>query len=173
MNKLAQRLLTFFIGIPLVVMIIFFSFFHHLLLNITVVIFSVLAAVELHKLFSENIKMPPIWQSYLKIIIKNNTKDNRDQKRKKRRIKNRKTSFTPFHHLNSYSHIEEVYKRLPNSSFFLKLSKNLVGNDEVRRNTLNILVFVEGVSQLQSLTGQIDIVDDHLVFCDIHDLGML
>ena len=63
MNKLAQRLLTFFIGIPLVVMIIFFSFFHHLLLNITVVIFSVLAAVELHKLFSENIKMPPIWLS--------------------------------------------------------------------------------------------------------------
>lgn len=87
MNKVLQRLLTFFIGIPLIVGIISLSHMNHLLLNIVIVIFSVLASVEFHHLFSQNVKMPnvvfssilcailPI-VSYLTILISPQNADN-------------------------------------------------------------------------------------------------
>lgn len=58
MNKVLQRLLTFFIGIPVVVGIICLSYLNHLLLNVVLVLCSVLMTIELHNLFSVNIKMP-------------------------------------------------------------------------------------------------------------------
>ena len=47
MNKLAKRLLTFFIGVPAVFAIIFFlPFYRHLVWNIVVIFFSAVGAVE-------------------------------------------------------------------------------------------------------------------------------
>lgn len=46
MNKVAQRLLVFFIGIPTIVLIIFFGFYNHIILNVLAVVFSALAANE-------------------------------------------------------------------------------------------------------------------------------
>jgi phosphatidate cytidylyltransferase len=47
MNKIIQRLLVFFIGVPAIVALIFFlPFYNHLALNIIVVLFSAVGAVE-------------------------------------------------------------------------------------------------------------------------------
>ncbi|MDR1252410.1 MAG: phosphatidate cytidylyltransferase [Treponema sp.] len=48
MKKMLQRLLIFFIGLPLVVFVVcFLPYFHHLALNLTVIVFSALGAAEL------------------------------------------------------------------------------------------------------------------------------
>jgi phosphatidate cytidylyltransferase len=48
MRKMLQRLLVFFIGLPLVILIVYFlPHYHHLALNITVMVFSALGALEL------------------------------------------------------------------------------------------------------------------------------
>jgi len=46
MNKLIERLLIFFIGLPAVTAIVLFNFRHHLLFNIVVIIISGIGAVE-------------------------------------------------------------------------------------------------------------------------------
>lgn len=61
MSKVSQRLLTFFIGIPLVVGAIYPAFMNHIVINSVAVVFSVLCAIELHNLFSVKAKMPPVW----------------------------------------------------------------------------------------------------------------
>lgn len=59
MSKVVQRLLTFFIGIPLVLGIVFFDpSRYHYILNFLTCIFSALAASELYSLFSTKTKLP-------------------------------------------------------------------------------------------------------------------
>ena len=53
MSKTVQRLLTFFIGIPLIVGIVFLSYFNHLILNIVISVISVIAATEMYNIFSK------------------------------------------------------------------------------------------------------------------------
>src|SRR5574344_438589 len=59
MSKVIQRLLVFFIGIPVVLGIVFLNYYNHLPLNIVLVIFSALATCELYSLFSTKIKLLP------------------------------------------------------------------------------------------------------------------
>jgi len=54
MTKTNQRLLTFFIGIPLVLTIVFCNFFNHLLLQIAIGIFAVLGANELYNMIASS-----------------------------------------------------------------------------------------------------------------------
>ena len=47
MHKMLQRLLVFFIGLPLVIVMVYFlPHYHHLALNLTVMVFSALGALE-------------------------------------------------------------------------------------------------------------------------------
>ena len=57
MNKILRRLLTFFIGLPLVVFIVYFTPYNHLLLHGAIVFFSCIASSEIYNLLSRNIPM--------------------------------------------------------------------------------------------------------------------
>ena len=59
MKKVYSRLLTFFIGIPLVLFIVFFNPLKHLPLHIALSIFSVIGANELYMMISKNNKLFP------------------------------------------------------------------------------------------------------------------
>ena len=59
MNKVISRLLTFFIGIPLVLFIVFFNFMNHLPLHIALSIFSVIGANELYEMIAKDKKLFP------------------------------------------------------------------------------------------------------------------
>lgn len=50
MGKLAQRLLTFFIGIPLVILIVWIPAFNHVVLNTVIVIVSLISSLEAYNL---------------------------------------------------------------------------------------------------------------------------
>ncbi|MBR5867265.1 MAG: phosphatidate cytidylyltransferase [Spirochaetaceae bacterium] len=52
MNKLIQRLLTFFIGIPLVLFVVYIPFCKHIVLNILIVAVSLLSSIETYNIFS-------------------------------------------------------------------------------------------------------------------------
>ncbi|MCR5725197.1 MAG: phosphatidate cytidylyltransferase [Treponema sp.] len=52
MSKLVQRLLTFFIGVPLVIGLVCLHPYHHLALHIVLILVSVCAALELEGIFS-------------------------------------------------------------------------------------------------------------------------
>lgn len=66
MNKLAQRLLTFFIGIPLVLLIVFMDYWNHLPINALVCIVSAIAANELYVIFKQK---TPLLNKPLIIIL--------------------------------------------------------------------------------------------------------
>ena len=53
MSKVAKRLLTFFIGIPIVLLIVFCDYLNHLPLQITIGIFAVLGANEFYNMLSK------------------------------------------------------------------------------------------------------------------------
>lgn len=57
MNKVAKRLLTFFVGVPLVFAIVFFNLFKHLPLELAIFVFTALGANELHGMFSTKTKL--------------------------------------------------------------------------------------------------------------------
>lgn len=57
MSKVAKRLLTFFIGLPLVIAIVFFDFYNHLLLQLAIFAFTFLGANELYNMFSKSTKL--------------------------------------------------------------------------------------------------------------------
>ena len=59
MNKVISRLLTFFIGVPLVLFIVFFDYLNHLPANIVISLMSVIAADELYEMFSKEKKLFP------------------------------------------------------------------------------------------------------------------
>lgn len=57
MNKIASRLLIFFIGIPIVIAFIVAPFYNHILLHILVCLISALGASELYDIFSVKYKL--------------------------------------------------------------------------------------------------------------------
>ena len=57
MNKVAKRLLTFFIGLPIVLGIVFCDYLYHLPLQIVAGVFSVLGANEFYKMASTKSKL--------------------------------------------------------------------------------------------------------------------
>ena len=59
MSKTVQRLLTFFIGIPLVLLIAFADYMNNLPLHITIGFFSVLAANEFYDMLKINHSLFP------------------------------------------------------------------------------------------------------------------
>lgn len=59
MPKLVQRLLIFFIGIPLVIGLVFLPFFHQLPFHIAVCVFSFIGSLELYDIFSKNSPLLP------------------------------------------------------------------------------------------------------------------
>ncbi len=59
MNKIAQRLTVFFIGIPAVVLIVLFNAYNHLLLHIIITLVSGIAVSEIYHLVSQKQAMLP------------------------------------------------------------------------------------------------------------------
>ena len=57
MNKVAKRLLTFFIGTPIIILIVFCDYLNHLPLQIVLGIFSVLGANEFYTMISKRNKL--------------------------------------------------------------------------------------------------------------------
>ena len=57
MNKVAQRLLVFFIGLPLVIALVWFNEFHHIALHALIFAASLLASSELYHLFSQKFSL--------------------------------------------------------------------------------------------------------------------
>ena len=66
MNKVVQRLLVFFIGIPVVLGIVYCSYLNHLLLNIVLVVCSGIATSELYNLYAK--KTPLLSKPFLIIL---------------------------------------------------------------------------------------------------------
>lgn len=60
MSKTSERLLTFFIGIPVIVSCAAFSFWNHCLLHITILITTTLVSLELHNLLSKSMATQPV-----------------------------------------------------------------------------------------------------------------
>ena len=61
MNKILRRLLTFFIGLPLVVLVVYFTPLNHLLLHCAITIFAFIASTEIYNLLSKSIPMQNKW----------------------------------------------------------------------------------------------------------------
>lgn len=61
MNKIAQRLLTFFIGIPACAAIVWFPVLKHLPLEITCLAISILGANEFYRMLAPKTKLFPRW----------------------------------------------------------------------------------------------------------------
>ena len=59
MSKLAQRLLIFFIGVPVCLLFVYFNILHHLPLNILIIATTVLAANEFYNFSLKKSKMFP------------------------------------------------------------------------------------------------------------------
>lgn len=59
MNKVAKRLLTFSIGIPVVLLLVFCDVLHQLPLQITITIFSALGSMEFYNMLSKDNKLFP------------------------------------------------------------------------------------------------------------------
>ena len=59
MNKVVKRLLTFFIGVPLILFLVCFDFFSHLPLQIVLIVLTFFAANELYNMFSNKVKIFP------------------------------------------------------------------------------------------------------------------
>lgn len=57
MNKVAKRLLTFFIGIPVVFALVYVNYLNHLPLQIALSIFAVLGANEFYEMLSKKMKL--------------------------------------------------------------------------------------------------------------------
>lgn len=58
MSTLAKRLLTFFIGVPLLTGIVFITYQNHIALNLILIIFAALATNELYNMASTKTKLP-------------------------------------------------------------------------------------------------------------------
>lgn len=59
MNKIVQRLLVFFIGLPVIIGLVFLEFCHQLPLHIVICLFSVTGSLELYEIFRKNSDLPP------------------------------------------------------------------------------------------------------------------
>lgn len=61
MNKVANRLLTFFIGVPLMLILVTQDYASHLIMNIVIVAASIISTHELVKMLSKKVKLFPEW----------------------------------------------------------------------------------------------------------------
>ncbi|MDD5930263.1 MAG: phosphatidate cytidylyltransferase [Spirochaetales bacterium] len=59
MNKVVKRLLTFFIGVPLVLFIVWLDYLNHLALHIAFSVFTFFASIELWNMLSKKVKLFP------------------------------------------------------------------------------------------------------------------
>ncbi len=59
MSKLVQRLLVFFIGVPLVLSMVFINYSNHLILHVAILIVTMIAAIEMYGLLSVHNSMQP------------------------------------------------------------------------------------------------------------------
>ncbi len=59
MNKVVQRLLVFFVGLPLVIFLVYFNQFHHIALHALIFLASFLASNELYQLFKHKFSLQP------------------------------------------------------------------------------------------------------------------
>ena len=59
MSKLVQRLLVFFIGVPLVLSMVFLNYSNHLILHIAMIIVTIIASLEMYGLLSVHNSMQP------------------------------------------------------------------------------------------------------------------
>lgn len=66
MNKTGKRLLTFFIGIPLVLAIVFFNYMNHLALQITIGLFAIIGGNEFYNMLSLKI---PLFSKKVVLIL--------------------------------------------------------------------------------------------------------
>ena len=57
MNKITRRLLTFFIGVPLVLFIVCFTPLNHILLHLCIVVFAGISSSEIYNLMKKNMPM--------------------------------------------------------------------------------------------------------------------
>ena len=57
MNKVVQRLLVFFVGLPLVICLVYFNQFHHIALHALIFIASLLASNELYQLLKHKFSL--------------------------------------------------------------------------------------------------------------------
>ncbi len=57
MNKVVQRLLVFFIGLPLVICLVWFNQFHHIALHVLIFLASLFGAAELYHLISNKFSL--------------------------------------------------------------------------------------------------------------------
>ncbi len=57
MSKLVHRLLTFFIGVPLVVLVVCFTPLHHILLHLAISAFALVSSIEIYNLLGKNMPM--------------------------------------------------------------------------------------------------------------------
>lgn len=61
MSKVIKRLLTFFIGIPLVLALVMVEYKNHLAMNAVIVLFAILGSLEVQNMLSKQSKMFPKW----------------------------------------------------------------------------------------------------------------
>ncbi|MCL2320325.1 MAG: phosphatidate cytidylyltransferase, partial [Treponema sp.] len=53
MKKIIERLVVFFVGLPLLIALVFFlPYYHHLCLNLVIIIFTILGALEFRNILS-------------------------------------------------------------------------------------------------------------------------
>lgn len=68
-SKLAQRLLVFFIGLPIVIGVVCLHYYHHLALHLVIVATSLCAALELHSMFSRSYGIPLQNKGFLTCMV--------------------------------------------------------------------------------------------------------
>ena len=61
MSTTVKRILTFIIGVPAVLIFVFFNLYNHLPLNLLIIFFSILGTIEFHNMVSSKIQMFPKW----------------------------------------------------------------------------------------------------------------
>lgn len=69
MSKVVQRLLTFFIGIPLILAIIMIEAYNHIAMNLVIFVFALLGSLELHSMLSKQSKMFPKWILSIFVVL--------------------------------------------------------------------------------------------------------
>ena len=69
MNKLCKRLLVFFLGLPLVLGLLFLDFANHLVFNFIIVSFSVLAAKEFVNFIPKETVLFKKWFLYILVAL--------------------------------------------------------------------------------------------------------
>lgn len=67
MNKIIQRLLIFFIGLPLILFLVSFTYLNHIAINILITVFGIIAAYELIKMLEARHK--PLFRRSIILIL--------------------------------------------------------------------------------------------------------